>query len=427
MNYIKIYEERKNTVERSSNEHRDEAFKAFERKGIPDGSDEKYKYTPLKAIFDAEYRFASEPTPLSEESREKLKASIPDLDAYAIYAVNGFAERPVYETEEGITLCALSHACKSTPDTVSEYYDSLAFDADDAPASLNTALAADGIFVRVGADVLASKPLLIVNTTAASHPTFTQQRNLFVFEEGCQARLVICNVNFAGDIVLSNDVSEIIIKKNARVDIVRIHRESETSMHVASDFARQETKSSFEHANIVLGGDLVRNNVEVHLTGERCENRLHGLTIAGGKRHIDNRTFVNHAAPECESAELYKSIIGGRAVNVFNGRILVGRNAQKTSAFQSNRNVLLSDDAKVHTEPRLEIYADDVKCSHGAVVGRLDVDALFYMQARGIGKKHAGLLLTAGFAGEISAKIRIPELRDYLSDMIDESLCKLYT
>ena len=158
MNYIKIYEERKNTVERSSNEHRDEAFKAFERKGIPDGSDEKYKYTPLKAIFDAEYRFASEPTPLSEESREKLKASIPDLDAYAIYAVNGFAERPVYETEEGITLCALSHACKSTPDTVSEYYDSLAFDADDAPASLNTALAADGIFVRVGADVLASKP-----------------------------------------------------------------------------------------------------------------------------------------------------------------------------------------------------------------------------------------------------------------------------
>ncbi|MDR2564138.1 MAG: Fe-S cluster assembly protein SufD [Prevotellaceae bacterium] len=425
MNYIKIYEERKVSGAKLLNSYREKSFASIEKKGLPDRNEEKYRYTRLKEIFAAEYQLAVETNTVPESLKNKLKTSIPDLDAHFIYTVNGVAEYPVYETEDGITLCSLSQACELSSETVSKYYNTTV-DQDDTTALLNTALASDGIFLKVEARRAVSKTIVIINTVTAHCPSFSQQRNLFVFEANAQARLVIINMNPAGDIVVSNNVSEIIIKKNARIEIANIHDDSEQCSQINSIFGRQEEGSSLDCTTITLGGKLIRNNIEIELAGERCENHLYGLTVAEEKQHIDNYTFVNHAAPACESNELFKSIVGGSAVNVFNGRIFVRQDAQKTSAFQSNRNILLSKDAKIYTKPQLEIYADDVKCSHGATVGRLDDEAILYMQARGIGKNQARLLLTFGFASEIIAKIHIPELREYLADKVNNTLSKFY-
>jgi Fe-S cluster assembly protein SufD len=430
MDYIKIYRERKTPASTLTDLHRQTAFDMFVREGIPDKNIEKYRYTPLKEIFDAEYQYVSgENAVISNEMKEKVISLIPAFDAHVIFTVNGFVENSSPDTVEGMTFGSLSNACKSLPETLSKHYNSLAVKSG-ALASLNTALANDGVFLRTEKGISVSKPLLIINITTSHSPLFTQQRNLFVVEENSCAQVIIFNINCADDRILANNLTEIVAQKGSRLDIVRIQSDifSKNSLlsQISSDFVKQESDSALTYTNISFGGALLCNDTEVRLAGERCENHLYGLTLAGGKQHVDNHTFVEHAVPSCTSNELYKSIVGGRAVNVFNGRILVCRDAQKTSAFQSNKNVLLSGDAKVYAKPQLEIYADDVKCSHGATTGKLDEEALFYMQARGIPEKQARLLLMSGFAGEILSKIPVAELRDSLADMVYESLSTLY-
>ena len=410
--------------------HRQAAFDVFEREGIPDKNTEKYRYTPLTEVFDAEYRCASgENTAISNEMKAKIISLIPAFDAHVIFTLNGFVEQSSLAAVEGMTFGSLSNACKTQPETLSKHYSSLA-GKSGALASLNTALAGDGVFLQTEKGVSASKPLLIINITSSHSPLFTQQRNLFLVEENSSAQVIIFNINCSDDRILANDLTEIVAQKASQLDIVRIQSDlcSNNSLlaQISSDFITQESNSALNYTNISFGGGLVRNDTEVRLAGEHCENRLYGLTLAGGKQHVDNHSFVEHAVPSCTSNELYKSIVGGCAVNVFNGRILVCRDAQKTSAFQSNKNVLLSAAAKVYAKPQLEIYADDVKCSHGATTGRLDEEALFYMQARGIPEKQARLLLMSGFAGEILTKIRIAELHDGLADMVYKSLSTLY-
>ena len=425
MNYIKIYEERKSAGQTLLNKYRDEAFARFTEQGVPDRQNEKYRHTALKALFAAQYQYTSAAHSAPGSLKSKLTATLPQLDAHLIYIVNGFVEQPLCTAEAGITLSRLTQASQTTPDTVAKYYNTTT-DSHDPLASLNTALAADGLYIKVEAHHIATKPIVIINISTAARHSFTQQRNLFIFDEGSQAQVAILHLDAEGEATLSNDLSEIIVNRNAQIEITQIHNTSPHNAQINSIYGKQEENSALDHINITLAGRLIRNNIEIQLAGARSANHLYGLSIADNRQHIDNHTFVKHTAPECTSNELYKSIVGGRAVNIFNGRIFVQQDAQKTAAYQANRNILLSKEAKIHTKPQLEIYADDVKCTHGATVGQLDRDTLFYMQARGLNKHQAQLLLMSGFAGEVTSKIQIPQLKEYLTDTINQTLSKLY-
>jgi Fe-S cluster assembly protein SufD len=379
---------------------------------------EKYKYTPLTDIFDGEY------VPINPYEWEKTaKSNFHEIeigidDAIKIYTVNGVCVSDEIRSEGGFVYGSLTQLTNEYKDIIEKYCTRL-IDNTDFPATLNVASILSGVFVAVDPGVKTTRPLMIINIIDADTKVLSQQHNLFVFGENSVAEVIEYNIGVSDASTLTNNLSETIIKSNAQVDFVRVHDKGLLSKHISSDYSRQYSGSSFNCTNIVLRGGLLRQNTELHLAEKHCYSNLYGLVVAGDKQHIDNYTFIDHAMPECQSNELYKSILNDKAVNIFNGRILVRPDAQKTVAFQSNRNVLLNTGAKIYTKPQLEIYADDVKCSHGATVGQLNEDALFYMQSRGINKSIAQSLLMSGFANEILSKIKNPALRKYMLSRIE--------
>ncbi|MDR2026528.1 MAG: Fe-S cluster assembly protein SufD [Prevotellaceae bacterium] len=422
MNYSNIYGIAANLSENLFpcyiNKFRDSAFDEIKNSGFPYLKQEKYKYTPLSDIFEGEY------VPVNPcERKIPVEPDFSEIDAIKIYTVNGVCVNNEIRSESGFVYGSLMLAARECEDIVEKYYNRLA-DNTDLPVALNIATALSGVFVAVDPGVKTARPLMIINIYDSDANIFSQQHNLFVFGENSVAEIIEYNIGVPDVSILTNNLSETVIKQNARVDFVCVHDNGLLSKHISSDYSRQYDGSSFNHSNIVIGGGLVRRNTEVHLSGKHCYSNLYGLVVAGDRQHVDNYTFINHAVPECQSNELYKSILDDKAVNVFNGRILVCPDAQKTVAFQSNKNVLLNTGAKIYTKPQLEIYADDVKCSHGATVGQLNEDALFYMQSRGINKSTAQLLLMSGFANEILDKIKNPELNEFILSRVERKIRK---
>ncbi|MDR1582638.1 MAG: Fe-S cluster assembly protein SufD [Prevotellaceae bacterium] len=393
-------------------------FDIIKNSEFPNMNPEKYKYTPLTDIFDGEY------VPINPYEWEKTaKSNFHEIeigidDAIKIYTVNGVCVSDEIRSEGGFVYGSLTQLTNEYKDIIEKYCTRL-IDNTDFPATLNVASILSGVFVAVDPGVKTTRPLMIINIIDADTKVLSQQHNLFVFGENSVAEVIEYNIGVSDASTLTNNLSETIIKSNAQVDFVRVHDKGLLSKHISSDYSRQYSGSSFNCTNIVLRGGLLRQNTELHLAEKHCYSNLYGLVVAGDKQHIDNYTFIDHAMPECQSNELYKSILNDKAVNIFNGRILVRPDAQKTVAFQSNRNVLLNTGAKIYTKPQLEIYADDVKCSHGATVGQLNEDALFYMQSRGINKSIAQSLLMSGFANEILSKIKNPALRKYMLSRIE--------
>jgi Fe-S cluster assembly protein SufD len=376
---------------------------------------EKYKYTSLVDIFKGKY------LPVNTSDQKKPAESVFSKidDVIKIYTVNGVCVSDEIKSENGFVYGSLAQASEKYEKLVEKYYNRLA-DSVDLSVALNIASAFSGVFVSVDSGVKTTRPLMIINIIDSDANVFSQQHNLFIFEENSVAEIIECNIGISDASTLTNNLSEVVIKRNAQVDFVRVHDKSLLSKHISSDYNRQYGGSSFNCSNIIIGGGLVRQNTEVHLVEKHCYSNLYGLVIADEKQHVDNYTFINHAAPECQSNELYKSILNNKAVNIFNGRILVSPDAQKTVAFQSNKNILLNTGAKIHTKPQLEIYADDVKCSHGTTTGQLNEDAIFYMQSRGINKSTAQLLLMSGFANEIVDKIKSSEFKKLMFSRIEK-------
>jgi Fe-S cluster assembly protein SufD len=399
------------------NSLRDKAFDRVKTSGFPDLKQEKYKYTPLASIFEGEYLSVNPYEWKKPAESNFLKVE----DAIKIYTVNGVCVNNEIKSENGFIYGSLISASREYEKIAEKYYNHLA-DINDFPVALNIATALSGMFVAVNPGVETTRPLMIINITDADSNIFCQQHNLFVFGENSVAEIIECNIGVSDAFTLTNNLSEIVINQNAQVDFVRLLDKGSLSKHISSDYTRQYNGSSFNDSNIILDGGLVRQNTEVHLAEKHCYSNLYGLVIADDKQHVDNYTFIDHAVPECQSNELYKSILNDKAVNVFNGRILVRPDAQKTIAFQSNKNVLLNTGAKTYTKPQLEIYADNVKCSHGATVGQLNEDALFYMQSRGISKPTAQLLLMSGFANEILDKIKNPEFKEYILSRTEKKI-----
>ena len=314
----------------------------------------------------------------------------------------------------------LGDAIAANGDLVSDSLGQAAATEDEAFTALNTAFLQDGAVVYLPPGAVVEQPihLLFVSTgqraNVVSHP-----RVLVVAEANTQATIVESYVGLDSEPYLTNSVSEFFIGPNAVLDHYRIQRESAAAFHIAATHVREERAAQFRSTAITLGGRLTRHHVHTALEGEGVDSTLNGLYIEDGAQHVDNHTLIEHAQPHCQSHEFYKGILGGKATGVFRGKIHVHQAAQKTDAYQANQNLLLSETAQINTKPQLEIYADDVKCSHGATIGQLDEDALFYLRSRGIGHQEAVRVLTRAFAGEVLDRVRVPALKDHLDRLVD--------
>ncbi|NIV96644.1 Fe-S cluster assembly protein SufD, partial [candidate division KSB1 bacterium] len=297
---------------------------------------------------------------------------------------------------------------------------------NEAFTALNTAFAEDGVLIHVPDNTVIEEPIHFINLTVSedseivSHP-----RNLFVAGKNSQLTIIDTYHCLADSTYFNNVVTEFFVDENANVDHIKIQEESVEAFHIMSTHVQQERSSVYTNINIDLGGLLVRNNFSLLLNAENCESHLFGFYFGEDRQHVDNHTFMDHAKPHCFSNELYKGILGGKARGVFNGKILVRPNAQKTNALQSNKSLLLTGDATINAKPQLEIFADDVKCTHGATIGQLDEEAMFYLRSRGISEEMVAAMLRYAFAADVFENIKIESIRKKLDTRIIDILKKV--
>ena len=407
------------------NSLRPEAMESFRKLGIPDKSLESYLYTDIREIFLTPFNKYVEPRQILFSVEDMFHCDIPELDTELILLVNGwfYENRPKLETlQNGIIVGSMAEAARQYPALVGKYYSKYADFRTDGLVALNTAFAQDGTFIYIPKGAGNNKAFQIVNILLSPEDLFVQHRNLVIVEENATANVVVCDHSLSSHKFLTNSVTEIHAGQNARLNYFKLQNEHNLSNQVASSYLHQERDSQVIFNTVTLHGGKIRNNVKVKLNGEGADNQTLGLFLADKNQHIDNFTFIEHAAPNCTSNQNFKGILDDQATGAFTGRILVNREAQKTMAYQANNNILLSDDARMYTKPQLEIYADDVKCSHGATVGQLDENAMFYLRSRGISKREARLLLMYGFGSEILRKVNIEPLRERLDTLIDKRL-----
>ena len=374
------------------------AFERFAELGFPTTHDEDWKYTNVSAI--AKTRFEPGELAVAEPDRFPLA----DMGcATRLVFVNGNFSRDLSSTDRGqggVRVHSLRELLRDGSEIVESHFARYARFDHHAFVALNTALAEDGAVVEVDKDAVPDQPIhLLFLSVPNGVPTVSHPRNLIVAGRGSQASVIETYVG--GAACFTNAVTEIVLGDGAVFDHYRIQQESDQAFHVATVQAIQGRQSVFSSHNVALGAALARNDLNSVLDAEGAECFLNGLFFAAGARHVDNHTLLDHAKPHCQSRELYKGILAGHGVGVFNGKIVVRKDAQKTNAIQSSRNLLLSGDAVIDTKPQLEIFADDVRCTHGATVGQIDQEALFYMQSRGIPAGEARQLLVHAFAGEV--------------------------
>lgn len=394
---------------------RQEAFRRFENLGFPTTRQEEWRFTNVKCIAETEFALAEIPPPLS---RETISPFVLDEDYLRLVFVNGHYVGDLSETAaapQGTVVSSLSAALADQPALIKDHLEQLSSGDNACFAALNSAFIRDGAFVHVPRGVVVERPIhLLFISTGSSSPTASHPRNLIIAQRDSQATIIESYVGLNDGVYLTNAVTEVSVAENAVVDHCKLQQESAHGYHVATTQVRQQRASRFSSHYFSLGGQLVRNEVNVTLDDEGCECTLNGLYIAAGDQHMDNRTRIDHTKPHCTSHELYKGILDERAKGVFNGIIYVHPDAQKTDAKQSNRVLLLSDDAVIDTKPQLEIYADDVKCTHGATVGQIDETALYYLRSRGISEDLARSLLVFAFGNEIANELKLEAIRAHV-------------
>jgi len=403
------------------NRYRSSAFDEFLSLGIPDRKNEAYKYTNLEKSFGYKYEKYYSPIPADFQEAEKFHCEVEDLDVWNMVLLNGFfprGEEGLVMLPGGIWVGSMKAAVKQFPALVEKHYNRYVQNQNDGLVPLNTALSSDGLFLYAPRNTLYTKPIQIVNLLHSDKDIFAQDRNLIVIEEGAQLSLLVCDHALSPQHFLTNTVTEVFVGQNARFEIIRVQNQHDNSGKITHTFIHQERDSYASSNNITLHGGLVRNATWHSLNGENCETHSYGLYVADKQQHIANFVMMDHIAPNCNSTQLFKGILDESSSGAFNGRILVHREAQKTNAFQSNNNIILSDTARMNTKPQLEIYADDVKCSHGATVGQLDENALFYLRSRGIGAREAKLMLMFGFAHDVIKNITIEALRERIDTLV---------
>lgn len=407
------------------NDLRHEAIEIFDQKGFPTKKDEEWKYTNLAPLLKKDYKLFPESEEISIGFQDVKKYFIHDMDTYKIVFVNGvYSSYLSSTTHEEADICVMSSAMnKLMHQAVIENYYSKIADKDQTMVALNTAFFKDGAYIYIPDNVILSKPiqLMFLSTTNQTEVMY-HPRNLIVLGNNSQAQIIERHQTLDDRANLTNSVTEIFVGKNAELDYYKVQNDSLEASLLDHTFISQERDSRASFQTFSFGGKITRNNLNFVQRGENCNSMLNGVTIISDNQLVDHHTKVEHLQPNCESHELYKGIYDGNAHGVFNGKVYVHPEAQKLNAFQQNNNVLLTDKAEIDTKPQLEIFADDVKCSHGCTVGQLDESALFYMQQRGIPKKEAKALLLYAFAADVLEHVQIPQIKNRINNIIAQKL-----
>ncbi len=402
---------------------RNDAIKIFEEKGFPSKKEEAWKYTSLNKILKEDYSvFPKQENAL--EYRDVKKYFIHDIDTYKIVFIDGkYSSHLSQTTHDGLDVCLMSAALsKPKYRLVIENYFNKAATKDSLP-SLNTAFSNEGAYIHIPKNKLVQKPIQIIHlSTGNESATMLQPRNLIVVGENSHVQIIERHQSLTDNPVLTNSVTEIFANKRAIIDYYKVQNDNSNASLIDNTFIKQKRESVASVHTFAFGGKLIRNNLNFYQEGERIDSILKGVTIIGDKQHVDHNTLVHHIEPNCESHQDYKGIFGENSTGVFNGKIIVEKEAQKTNAFQANNNILISDKATINTKPQLEIFADDVKCSHGCTIGQLDESALFYMQSRGIPEKEAKALLMYAFSNNVLSSVKIPEIKQRITKIIANKL-----
>jgi Fe-S cluster assembly protein SufD len=424
----KLFEERRGNLTSdvlpSLGTMRSEAFAAFARIGLPHTGIESWRNTDLTESLSQDYYFM----PGQQEGIDTgkvFRCNIPHLDTAVIGQLNGWyvsKDVPLMELGNGIIMGSLREAWKKYPELVEKYYGTVAPFTTDAFTALNAAFAVDGIFIYVPDRVKSPKPVQLINVIHHDNNLFLQTRNLIVLGSDASLSLVHCDDSYNQQASFSNVVTEIVLGESATLDHYKLQNLNNHSSLVSNVSFRLAAYARLESHYLSLNGGLLRNNIRVLFDGRHGTANIYGLYLMDRKQHVDNQLYIDHAFPDCTSSEMFKGILDEHARGVFNGHVLVRRDAVNTDARQNNRNILLTDTARVNSKPFLEIYNDDVKCSHGSTTGQLDPESMFYLRQRGIGEDSARMLLMFAFADEVVAKISIPQLRQRIEDMVKKRL-----
>lgn len=399
---------------------RSEAIKTFEDKGFPGRKEEAWKYTSLKSLQKINFSiFPKEAEAL--EYRDVKKYFLHEIDTYKIVFIDGIYSSYLSETtHDGVDICLLSAALsKPMYKPVVDVYFNKRAAQDDSITSLNTAFSKEGAYIYIPKHKAPIKPVEILHFSSGSESAIMlQPRNLIVVEENAELQVIERHQSLTGNEVLTNSVTEIFAGDNANIDYYKVQNDNPSASLIDNTYISQKKGSQVYVHTFAFGGKLTRNNLNFYQEGSGINSTLKGVTILDNKQHVDHHTLVHHQQPNSESHQDYKGIYNDKSTGVFNGKIIVDKIAQKTNAFQQNNNVLISDNATVNTKPQLEIFADDVKCSHGCTIGQLDNEALFYLQTRGIPKKEASALMMYAFANNVLESVRIPELKNRINKLI---------
>ena len=395
----------------------------FETQGFPTTKNEEWKYTNLSPILKSHYKLFPKDSH-SLEYKEVKPYLIDEIESYKLIFVDGkFSNHLSETTHEEADICILSSVFNKPiyQSLIENYFNTIA-PKNEGFISLNTAYTNEGAFIHIPKNTHLSKPIQIIYFSTKDHNTFYNPRNLVILEDNSFAQIIESHYNLGKNEILTNSVTEISIQKNASLDYFKLQNDNLFSSIIDNTHISQAEKSQTNIFSFSFGGKITRNNLHFYHQGERIESNLNGITLIDQNQMVDHHTLVDHKFPNCSSNEKYKGLFLGNAKGVFNGKIFVHAEAQKTNAFQSNNNIILSENASIDTKPQLEIFADDVKCSHGCTVGELDEDALFYLQSRGIPKKEAKALLTYAFSSDILNSIGINALKNKVSHLIAKKL-----
>ncbi|MCX6152334.1 MAG: Fe-S cluster assembly protein SufD [Ignavibacteriales bacterium] len=404
---------------------RKQAIEKFAELGFPTTKSEDWKYTNLTPLLNFNYVPAVLENETSITANEIEKYLIKDLKATLLVFVNGIYVKelsrrlPQTEKIEVIKFNSLSQSdVKYIENHFSKYVK-----IDNGFVALNTAFSLNGVIIKIPENLIVEDPIHFLFLSGDEKTNvLAQPRNILLAGKNSQTKIIESYHSISENPYLLNSVNEIVLEENAILDFYKIQNEGDKAFHISRTEVHQKRSSVFTSTTISMGGEIIRNDLNAVLADENSECHFFGLYLADGKRLVDNHTLIDHAKPHCHSNELYKGILDEKSRGVFNGKVIVRKDAQKTLAYQSNKNLLISRDARIDTKPQLEIFADDVKCSHGATVGQLDDQSLFYLQSRGISKEKARSILIKAFASDIIDLIKIDQLKDQLSEKILDRL-----
>lgn len=425
--YIDLFTQCEEMICRHSSEiinaPRAKAFENFRQQIFPTRKQEKYKYTDISHLFEPDYGLNLNRLDIPVNPYEVFKCDVPNMSTALYFMVNdSFYQKALPKTSlpDGVIVGSIREVAAQQPELLRNYYARLADTSKDAVTALNTMFAQDGMLLYVPANVVVEKPIQLVNVLRADVDFMVNRRVLVILEEGAQARLLLCDhamdhVNF-----LTTQVIEAYVGSHATFDMYELEETHTSTTRISNCYVHQAEGSNVLLNGITLHNGTTRNTTEVTLAGPHAEISLCGMAISDKNQHVDNNTLINHVASDCTSNELFKYVLDEQATGAFAGLVKVHPGAQRTNSQQTNRNLCTTREARMYTQPQLEIYADDVKCSHGSTVGQLDENALFYMRARGISEKEARLLLMFAFVNDVIDTIRMDALKDRLHLLVEK-------